>query len=459
MKTHPKYYQLSCLTPVHIGSGMEYVKKIDFIEHGGSTWLLQAEQISERLSTLGQVPRAPAELEAALERLIRMEPPERYAMARWDGSIQSRNVRAAIRSGDGCPMIPGSSLKGALRTLLFVARASTEGPHGTIKPELDRFLQCDTAAPLERRIFRTSIRDANLAPHDAKRDLLRMLSVSDVLFPRDSTQPLMTAAAGTSRRISVAVEALKRGCRSVLQARFHFPGAERFFTELLPPWEKLAEWSRRHALHLLRTDRGYFSSANPPHPDCEQLLECFDELEKLIDTASSDQMFLRLGWGTGWCTMTGDVCSGERRKKYLPKSGEFGPKTRKVIEEGSKKIVDVLGWISLRPTSETEALSLMARLRPRVRPAPTVVPEARAGANVPTQSDEFLREVKTLQPRDWGRLDGLVQRAVADPARKGPRLAALGAKIAQVWDNRRRLQEAASKFPALEPYLRAPKRS
>src|SRR5579885_831541 len=137
MKEQPEYLRLVCLTPVHIGSGAEYVSGIDFVAHGGRTYLLESERVLERLHAVGELPRDAFGLKSAIERLFQRESPEKYALAQCDGALPSGlTLRAALRAGNGLPIIPGSSLKGALRTLLFTARIATEGPHSQLKPEL-----------------------------------------------------------------------------------------------------------------------------------------------------------------------------------------------------------------------------------------------------------------------------------------------------------------------------------
>jgi CRISPR type III-A-associated RAMP protein Csm5 len=470
MMQHPEYLRLVCLTPVHVGSGAEYLSGIDFIARGQYTYLLESERVLERLHALGELPRDVSDLKSRIERLFRRESHDEYALARCDGTLPEHlTLRAALRAGNGWPIIPGSSLKGAMRTLLFAARIGIDGPHSQVKPELAsqlaeaasgaRPLLKRVAQPLENRIFHSSVRErfASLKADDAKRDLLRMLSLSDAAFTPDSSQLFVTAATGTARRTTLAVEALKRGSRSSVRIRLGYPDSTCFFAESLPPWETLVKWSRAHALHLLKTDHDYFSAPTADRRDCSHALGCVEELIKHVEAAPADTLFLRLGWGSGWRTMTGDLLDAAQRRTPLPKSGQFGPKTRKVIvkDAGSAAAIDVLGWLSLTPVSRTEALRFEADLRPPVRPGPPSAPAPSAPESRLLQIDDFLLGVEKLQARDWGSLPHLYQRALADAARKDARLAALGAKIAEVWKgDKRRLREAADKFPVLAPYLR-----
>jgi len=134
----PQYLGLTCLTPVHVGTGTEYVAGVDFIARGNNTYLLDSERVLEKLYASGQLPRDPGDLKSKVERMFERERPEDCALARCSGTVGGDlKVRAAIRAGDGRPIIPGSSLKGALRTLIFVGRVGKDGPHDGMKPSLE----------------------------------------------------------------------------------------------------------------------------------------------------------------------------------------------------------------------------------------------------------------------------------------------------------------------------------
>ena len=114
--------QLRTLTPLHIGTGNILMKDIDFVAEGKQTRRLDVDRIltelwDESLSRRATPPR-PAEL---LENVPRAE---------WDqftaylaqgivrASTSGSQLQEQIKTADFKPYIPGSSVKGALRTAL-----------------------------------------------------------------------------------------------------------------------------------------------------------------------------------------------------------------------------------------------------------------------------------------------------------------------------------------------------
>ena len=129
-------FKIECLTPVHIGSGEEFVRGLDFFSTEGFTEVLDpalvlkafgafegfAENIMRGGARIGEFLKGRGAGVAAC-RLYRVP-----------GTIEAQKLRVAIRTGDGRPIIPGSSIKGALRTLLLTAWATDGGPHSGKRP-------------------------------------------------------------------------------------------------------------------------------------------------------------------------------------------------------------------------------------------------------------------------------------------------------------------------------------
>jgi CRISPR-associated protein Csm5 len=466
------YFRLTCLTPVHIGSGERYVPGIDYVMHKGKAWLLDSSRVMEALYRRGQLQLDPGDLKAKIENLLARANVEEYALCQAFGSLPDRldHIRASIRAGNGLPIIPGSSLKGAIRTLLFVQRSTANRAERAINPVLANQFSSAVdrarprakfaARPLEDAIFGSSLKPGlGLKSSDAKADLMRMCLATDTTLALSSIQIAMTAAVGTNRNTTVAIECLAPNSTALSRLSLNTSYVESMFAEHLPGWNEVAELSRAHALHLLGTDLRYFErSKQDTVRDCTAVTERLKALQGQIQDAQPDTIFLRLGWGSGWRTMTGDLLSDDQRRHLLEKSNQLGPKSRKVIIANASRdapATDVLGWISMRPISAAEAMRAESEPVPRRLPpienAPLPVSHA-------TQSgvDEFLQVVATLQSKDWGRLAEFYRRALSDPALRETRVAALGSKIASVWKgDKRRLREARGRFPELAEHLKS----
>lgn len=171
---------LSLISPLHIGSGNVLLRDYDFKTDGQQTWVLDQEAIlAEEYGRAGQgkpdwgrLALPPGQLVRESE-LCEGSPWVRYALS---GSTSVDQVREQVKDVYGRCYLPGSSLKGALRTLLMSHAVRS----GDFKPDLDQLGERREWAgqPWERAVF---------GP-DPNHDLLRALLVAD-------SQPLLAATA------------------------------------------------------------------------------------------------------------------------------------------------------------------------------------------------------------------------------------------------------------------------
>ena len=180
---------LQTLTPIHIGDGEELRLGFDFVIRGNSTWRLDEDAILEskwdamHLNQSGRT-RYPLPGEVLREADFRNGRLFRYILR---GAPRSRRADARlktfIKDHNDHPYIPGSSLKGALRTAL----AWTGWKE--IKPYLERRAignrRSWAGRPLERKLF----------GKDPNHDLLRALQVSDLHGDLDPGKALVVVNA------------------------------------------------------------------------------------------------------------------------------------------------------------------------------------------------------------------------------------------------------------------------
>src|SRR5579875_2944054 len=132
-------FVLECLSPVHIGSGHALARDLDYCADGNTTAILDWERLFSqtraqslpdwiadsfrRRDNSGR----PRIIEFLQQCGIR---PESVASRRVKGVIEASQLRLALRTFDDRPLIPGSSVKGALRTLFIVGFAAhPQDPH------------------------------------------------------------------------------------------------------------------------------------------------------------------------------------------------------------------------------------------------------------------------------------------------------------------------------------------
>ena len=115
---------VSVLTPLHIGTGRELLHQYDYAIHGGRTW---------RLNESALLDAQDVEDPALVEKLARTPPAQllrsqdyrpdsglfRYVLRGTPRSeAEGAQLREQIKDVFDRPYLPGSSLKGALRTAL-----------------------------------------------------------------------------------------------------------------------------------------------------------------------------------------------------------------------------------------------------------------------------------------------------------------------------------------------------
>ncbi|MGO9056348.1 MAG: type III-A CRISPR-associated RAMP protein Csm5 [Candidatus Binataceae bacterium] len=323
-------FKIECLTPVHIGSGEELVRGIDFFSAEGFTEVLDPALVLKAFGAFEgfaeNIMRGGAGIGAFLK--SRGSGVAACRLYRASGTIEAQKLRVAIRTGDGRPIIPGSSIKGALRTLLLTAWATEGGPHAGKRPGpvIDALWKAGyghrtSSQQLEEAVFHFS--REGLRANDPRTDLLRTLAVSDAMFAPGSLKVVSSVAAGTVRNTLTAAEALEPGACALtaLRAGDGFVDARLPFLHQLPDLQTLAGWSHQHARHLFDGDLNYFKSRNE-----DAMARRLEDLLAEVEHSPADAIILRLGWGTGWRTMTGDILTPDERNRVMGRVG----KTRKV---------------------------------------------------------------------------------------------------------------------------------
>ena len=373
--------RIELLSDVHIGSGAKLTRDIDWIAPGdGYVYFADSDRLLEEVFSRAEADGkdmlqiakllAGSTLSSLREMgwLTREDFGKEHPLFRYrlKGASATAIIREQIKDVYGRPYLPGSSLKGALRTALALMAAKER------KPDLGRLGNSRTwaAQPIERQLFG---RNPNY-------DLLRALQVADSAPISSSHLGLRQvhiyptarrSYRGRSKGLDVDVETLARG--SVLELPIHIP------TELLTDrntdfddrrrqelahWESGAKWLDRLAragklyAYDVLTDEYRFYSNRTDVPEARRfidgLIDLFSKLEK-------NEFLLVLGWGGGWHTKTlnqyikADSVAFERivsRYRLNPtgthKPGAPFPKSRHLVRWQSGTPGEPIGWVKVR---------------------------------------------------------------------------------------------------------------
>jgi CRISPR-associated protein Csm5 len=406
----PKTIRLKAVTPLFIGNG-ETLKPLSYLLDGNVVHVLDEGKFFAQLSPQEQE-RYLNWVDPLLDRLARLE--EEIAQARDDFerrrqlqrqrreiegelSVQhflanvlrtrplafvSRCEAYAIRCNtpperDGFrlqlkdvanrPYIPGTGIKGALRTALLYALVAEPRHYPWLRDRLGRFRSDlrsglhvrekvrrleKIAGDLEAKLLRGEV--AGETKDDAKFDFLRFMEVSDStpLLP-DALRIELTQMLGTGRYTRTWVETIAPGSEVTAQIALGDPMLilRELGLERLREWlslSKLLEACYIHSHDILDEEAKYF--AGEP-----RLAALVTQLQRENEPNAP---LLRLGQGQGFLGVTVDLAVKRRDEQLYDEAIREGvslqrrwrttkdrfPKTRRVVTDRDGTPLSLLGW-------------------------------------------------------------------------------------------------------------------
>jgi CRISPR-associated protein Csm5 len=284
--------------------------------------------------------------------------------------INKAQIKTFVKTG-GKPFIPGSSIKGAIRTALAY-HILKEVRREKVEKILDASVKLDERGG---RKFVPGERDAVekyllRADDDIDEDILMLLGITDSAAV-EADRLVVVRGKRLASRSSISTgyyEALRTGTKTTFRVFFNEFGdgvQRRRDASLIPttPQELFAilnEFARDLIDFEKRQKRG----------DQQKYLQDFDRIIKFCDNLEAKMRdnpnagFMALGWGTGWHSKTVGILLNKDPEKFLrmmrayemgrPPGGTRGnwkpdpaffPKTREVIVEAREPL---FGWVMLR---------------------------------------------------------------------------------------------------------------
>lgn len=351
------------LSPLHIGTGDELLLDYDIVPHGEYTYrvneealleqaLLQAE--AEGAAAVNQVlaGRPAAELLAEADFADPHSPLFRYVMPGTPSvTTPGAKVWEQIKDVRDRLYLPGSSLKGALRTVLARGIYTSQRR----KPDLGRLGRNRSwaAQPLERDLF----------GRDPNRDFLRALHVEDSqplepdghlalrtvqVYPAGLPIDVEVVEPGTVFRTVITVD--EYSLRGRVARQLGWRNKRRWI-------ERLPELAKEHARQRLLAEAKYFKGKRGPTGAMrfyESLINTWSELAK-------NELIVQIGWGAGWesktlgssLLRTDDRAFERLLKQYRMtkgrrQPGDLFPKSRHLVLDSHGRPTEPLGWVKVR---------------------------------------------------------------------------------------------------------------
>ena len=359
--------QIETLTPIHVGSGVKLQPNIEFLVFGNEIAVIDDEKV---LSIIGEENIAQwigiiQKKESLLPYLQKRKPnlkAEDIALRIIHNKEKHKvgnEIHSQIHNGFGLPYLPGSSIKGAIRTAVFANIARKAENKATVKAEIgknDKFLQ------------------KKLIGNDPNTDPFRFLQPGDAHFEKTEFLELKIANVTNygwefkirGKATSQFVECIPAKAVSEIRLKFQddvlrnvsFGVAEAMKDKLkatsvlsknLLNQKQLFKDINAHTLKVLDLE-------------IDELETVFDDNDILYDyqenmawirrqikdlQGSETECILRLGFGTGYHSITGgwkkEVTGQEELLGHGHSFAGIYPKTRRFTASG-----DPLGFLKLK---------------------------------------------------------------------------------------------------------------
>lgn len=298
----------------------------------------------------------------------------------------NQTIREQIFSGNGQPMLPGSSLKGAIRTAVFNALIRH---NPTPARAIQSFKDTDSRGNPK---YKGGTLEKKYLGQDPNHDVFRLLRIGDAHFDQTVcllSETLNELGDGTFEMkdsVKQFIECIPAGvetiCRvqipSELKARLNETRYREVAAKI--PHRERMEWSllladiNANTKRLIQKELNRYQSQSLPNEAREYL----DSLKNMITDLQTNQCVIRVGFGTGYLNMTGgwaeeqwhnvpgidfkkeiaDLAEGVRR------NGRYNsfslPKSRKMTLGGLP-----LGYLKLTVFSENEWIDWQSKAADR----------------------------------------------------------------------------------------------
>lgn len=372
---------IETLTPVHIGTGEVLINNFDFVVHNGKTYRLNVDRVLDYLW--------PADVDALskgdMEKLTRTPPGELLkkpadlqrpglVMYEMDGEprVKGRDagqIREQIKDVYGRLYIPGSTIKGAIRTALarhLAKKALNVGAYSFIPKEVEREKADDE---LERVLFRPGQDSANY-------DLLRALHICDSEPVKNRLRLAnVRVFRGAQGQSPIEVEAIPEGihfqCTIAVDQYLLGHAGELGWHKIRNALSEILQICQEQVLAEISAEITYYQEIEmaKQSKEYQEILGLLEKeykpaLEMLREQGSKSRaMLLRIGWAGGWENKTlgsdllakdpGEFCKLRQRfglGRPLPMKGGWTPSkefplSRRLVVNQQDKPVAPLGWV------------------------------------------------------------------------------------------------------------------
>lgn len=406
----PFQIRLKILSPIHIGSG-DRLQNSDFIADNDSIYILDQRKLLDWISHQPNV----VTLAEALKQALQQSNFNNFLKQYYHGELRDisayqipfkstnrpREILTFIKTADILPYIPGTSIKGALRSAWFRGRLTVD--QKAIENAEEIVLHSgDKSKPkasdkIQSGLFSISSAPPNKIPnYDINRVILirdsdtlnanQAIQISSIrILSVNQNKGLYFKRIGMNNYyLELYVETLKPGLETTLSGVFqsNLFGADAAilgFNDIEELFWRLPEYCRRTSFNLMEQEADFYRRHRR-----NDIAEWYEKQIFRLENSPEEDFILPLGWGSGFDSKTitdllsdkafGHVVSRMKYTRGLGKPGrdpnaqwlgrDDSPKSRKVVvaDDGS---LQPLGWVAMHihTDAETEEWYIQNRRR------------------------------------------------------------------------------------------------
>ena len=353
--------KIETITPVHIGSGNMLKNNNDFVVDNKDIYIIDPAKIlqligEENLKGWVAIIESGGSQKEYVERKAGATP-DKYSLRKIKSFCDVKEgdtLKECMHNGMGLPYIPGSSIKGAIRTAVLATLASREqGLETLVKDRKGKV----NSKQIEAKFFGGS-------PNE---DIFRFLQIGDAYFAKGSEVALRMVMGlnitqqndlQTNKKPQI-VEAIRGGEESEL--RFKITDTEDRMPNEIRTIKSLFKLINDHTRKLLQTEIEFWKKQgkNGAKEYIERIKDILAEVNKSGN--AEKECVLRIGHASGWRFITGacsenlnnfkrDIIWAARPKNEDYQDYEF-PKSRRLAETfnvGEEELKSyMLGFVKL----------------------------------------------------------------------------------------------------------------
>lgn len=329
MKNEIRNITLECITPVHVGSGEKFKKNIDFFisSKQGILGVVDDRKVIEALGgnevnreTINKWVNAIDQNKSILDLLLSDVTVEQISKRTRNFKDISHKgaLREQLHTPKNQPLIPGSSIKGAIRTAIWDAVIKDDTIQykdiHSVRHGKDRF----SDSTLNKKAFSPSAKKDRIDPN---KDILRFLQITDVVFntndannevlkvlsdqkdgwkvkPYDENAECITTSARTQGRIKMDFRSMKSNAKKGLVKELKETGS----------LHELWRTCNQYTLKMLESEITFFKRDMDRYnePIFYKYITKIHSLISIVKNLPNRTAIIRLGHGTGYKFMTGN---------------------------------------------------------------------------------------------------------------------------------------------------------